>query len=248
MIDISAITPIPDEPNYDWLETVGSIVDCNKCEVEWIVVCSPEEADRLTEMPQINAKVVTIDTTRNVARARNAGLAAASGEYVMQFDSDDIPLLGGLDMMLDSCVKKGACWAGSATEDLWDGDKPEFVFPDSWHDEIPDLIPAGYLIKRRREVRDEDSSRFPVGMSMVHPSAAIVRRDVALAVGGWDEELSHVMDDYAFLAKVNKTRIGAWTNAPSFLYRRHGSQITASSRPDDVWSTIEERLIEIEAL
>ena len=249
MTDITVITPIPEHPNYEWLETVGTITSLNECDVEWKVVCTEAETHRVREaLPDdMPISFTVVDTTKNVARARNHALREAKGKYVMQFDSDDTPLDGGLDLLFKACEETGLVWSGGRAQDFWEpGDEPKFTFPDEWYDDIGDVIPVGYTTEARRFSLAYDPEHFPAGVSTVHPSSAIVRTDVALEVGGWDEHLARVMDDYSFIAKVNKHHEGAWTNTVTFLYRLHGTSITAKKKTQEEWDEINNYLVLLE--
>jgi glycosyltransferase involved in cell wall biosynthesis len=244
---VSVITTIKDHPDYEWLTRASMIARVNSCPIQWIVVASPEEHERLNEMLDFDPIYVPVEveSTKNVAAARNAGLKQASGAYVMQFDADDIPLPLGVSMVLDAIEKKETLWGGAVAIDYAQDETPDFVFPDAWKDFSDGLILPGDFRKFRKEVQSSSDGRFPVGMYPAHPSSCLVNTNLALMIGGWDESMP-ILEDYGFIGRVAALTEGVWVREPAFVYRRAG--LSESSKPisDQQWSMLEEHISSFE--
>jgi len=146
------------------------------------------------------------------AAAKNAGSRAAVGEFVAFFDGDDVQAPERLEALGALAVERPdldilttRCWRvqGSEILDVYPG---EGVFG---------------VTDQRREVLQREFL----------PSAA-VRRKPLLAIGGFDERLSHNTDVDCLIRLILSGSRAGCVDAPLFWYRRRPGQLTADEVTD----------------
>jgi glycosyltransferase involved in cell wall biosynthesis len=130
---------------------------------------------RLAELAEPRVRVVRHERSLGVAQARNAGIAAARGEWVAFLDDDDLWSPHKLRRQIDAAREAGAgfAYAGvvSVTED--GAVNYPFVLPD------PDALLDDLL----------ERSSLPAGCSNV-----IARTDLVRRLAGFDERLFQLAD------------------------------------------------------
>ena len=82
-------------------------------EVEW-VVCDNNSTDRTAEIARAAGVMVGVEPFNQIARARNRGAAAASGDWLIFVDADSQP---SAELFADVAeqIQSGHCLAGGAT-------------------------------------------------------------------------------------------------------------------------------------
>ena len=137
---------------------------------------------------------------------RNVALAAAAPGWVMALDDDDLLDCPGLAALLAEAALSSAGWL-SFNHVLFDGARTIH-----WHEQ-PRSWQAG-------ELEEHWTTPFPF-----HPSAMIVRRELALAAGGWPALPAN--EDLGFALAVSSLAPGASLPHIARHYRLHDSQAIA---------------------
>ena len=84
---------------------------------EWateIIVCDNNSTDRTAELSRAEGAAVVFEPVNQIARARNCGAAAASGDWLMFIDADSHPSVELFDDVAGQMVT-GRCLAGGCT-------------------------------------------------------------------------------------------------------------------------------------
>ena len=141
----------------------------------WTTARKTGTPDRLAELGDRRLRVVRHDRSLGVAKARNAGVAAARGEWVAFLDDDDVWAPRKLRLQIDAASSQGAGFVYGASVAL--DEHKCFLFGHA----PPDPATLRFELFRRNVLWG--------GCSNV-----VVRTDVARALGGFDEELFQLAD------------------------------------------------------
>ena len=87
-----------------------------------LIVCDNNSTDRTTELARAAGATVVFEPLNQIARARNTGAAAASGDWLVFVDADSHPSAELFAEVADE-IEKGNCLAGGCTVKL-DGHYP----------------------------------------------------------------------------------------------------------------------------
>lgn len=162
----------------------------------------------------------------NVGAPRNAGIAAATGEFIITLDSDDMLEPEYAEVLFD-CLSQGADAgvAYSGVQVHYQDENRRWIVPN-WP------VPFDW---------DWSMAKEPDGSPHnCIPTASMFRREVWQRAGGYDEGRTSA-EDAEFWTRALSTgwRAVKATESPLFIYRRHGNSM--SSRPIlplEAWSSL----------
>lgn len=182
---------IPCHNAAPWLEqTLRSALAQNWPETEIIVVDdgSTDESPAIARSFESRGVRLLTQSTRGAAAARNAGLAAARGDFIQFLDADDLidpdkiaRQMERLAQEPDGTAAMGA-WGRFRSDPAEASFRPEPPWRD-WDD------PADFLRLLYRDHR------------MMHPACWLLPREIVRRAGPWDESLS-LNDDGEYFCRV----------------------------------------------
>jgi len=79
-----------------------------------LIVCDNNSSDRTAEIARAAGAAVVFEPVNQIARARNAGAAAATGDWLFFVDADSYPEAGLFAAAADA-IGQGGCLAGGST-------------------------------------------------------------------------------------------------------------------------------------
>src|SRR5688572_32357746 len=79
-----------------------------------LIVCDNNSTDRTAEIARAAGAQVVFEPVNQISRARNAGAARASGDWLLFVDADSYPD-AGLFRNVVEVIRQGRCVAGGAT-------------------------------------------------------------------------------------------------------------------------------------
>jgi len=192
-------------------EALQSVCDQSFTDWEAIVVNNYSEDDTVTVVESFADERIRLENFRNngvIAASRNRGISLARGTYLAFLDSDDVWYENKLERCLSffkgdvALVAHGLRKSGEEAKDMFCGPAERATF---------DALLDGY--------------------NCITPSATVVRKDVALQVGGFSEDEAFVTaEDYHFSLKL--AQAGAKMDFIREVlgeYRVHSGNMSASS-------------------
>jgi glycosyltransferase involved in cell wall biosynthesis len=207
---------VPTRNRWPFLQVaVASVLAQEDVDLELIVVddgSTDETAQRLADVDDPRLHVVKRVPPHGVARARNAGIAVARGEWLAFLDDDDLWAPTKLRVQLDAAEAAGAGFAYTGTVHL---DKSRTrvvhvaVVPE------PDDLVGKLLVH----------NVVPGGCSNV-----IVRADVVRRVGGFDERLAELADWDLWVRSAAVTT-AAMSPEPLVGYLEHEQNMLFRDKP-----------------
>lgn len=130
--------------------------------IEWIV-CDNNSSDRTAEIARAGGAIVVFEGVNQIGRARNAGAAAATGDWILFVDADSRPSAELLSDLAEA-IQDDSCLGGGAILTM------------------DDLPLAGRILLRSWN-RISRVFRYPAG------SFLFVRTDAFRSIGGFDASL-----------------------------------------------------------
>src|SRR6185503_20096047 len=117
-VKISVVVPAFNEEKLI-AETLRSIRAASRsfAEAGWeteLIVCDNNSTDRTAELARAEGATVVFEPVNQIARARNAGAAAATGEWLIFIDADSQPS-AELFAAVAQVIRRGGVIAGGST-------------------------------------------------------------------------------------------------------------------------------------
>jgi Glycosyl transferase family 2 len=197
-------------PRTEWLkEAVRGALAQTGCAIELLLIDdgSPVPiADLLEGLDDPRLQVIRVEHG-GVAHARNAGIAAARGEYLRFIDADDVIPPTSTSLLLGLCEGRGDVIAYGAT-----------LFCDQ------DLRP---LWKMTSKVEGNGVTACLLGRFQTRVTAFLFPRRVIELTGAFDQEYE-ISADWDFILRSLEHAEVRGTGSVASLYRRHPGGATAN--------------------
>jgi len=97
-----------------------------------LIVCDNNSTDRTAEIARAAGAQVVFEPANQIARARNRGAAAASGEWLVFVDADSYPAVELFKQVMET-INTGRCLAGGATVVLPTSDRFVRAWVAGWN-------------------------------------------------------------------------------------------------------------------
>lgn len=156
-------------------------------------------------------------SNRGAASARNAGLAAARGDYLQFLDADDLLSPDKIERQMAELAGRPGMVASCAWGRFTD-DPAQAEFVDGTVDR--DFMPVDFFVLCGE------------GFYMMHPSAWLTPRPVAARAGWWDESLT-LNDDGEYFCRVLLASAGVAFTPIARSYYRSALPGSLSRRRDE---------------
>lgn len=172
-----------------------------------------------------------------VAAARNAGIEAATGDWVAFCDADDIWLPGKLAAQFEAMAPHADCRMSYTAWHVWVSSEPE---------------PEARLLAQLA-TESGDTGRWAGATGWLYPellldcvvwtSTVLMQRSLLAEIGGFDTGL-RIGEDYdLWLRASRRTRIERVAR-PLALYRQHPASITRSAPRDNYRGRVVQRALD----
>ena len=190
--------------------TLRSVLEQQPPAAEVIVVDDGSPDDTAARVaPLVSAGHVRYLAQANagLSAARNAGLAAASSDYVLFLDDDDLLLPGALATLVDEAERcpEAAMVAGRCIP----------------FEEEPPPPPPEPASAAAAAATDMELGAFLIWNQLYTAGQVLLRRAALQSAGGFDVRLRAVEDWDMWLRLLGSHR-GRWTSVPTLAYRQHG--------------------------
>jgi hypothetical protein len=191
-------------------EAVASALDQAPAPHEVVVCDDGSTDDPAAQLARFGDRVVVLRKEHGgAASAKNAGLAACSGDFVVFLDADDA-------FLPDRLATLGAVAAARPDLDL--------LSTDAY------LEVAGTRVRRAHHAAwpfAVDDQRAAILERNFIPAGAAVRRSVLLAAGGFDEALGWTSDWECWIRLILGGALAGLVDVPLYRYRLHESSLSA---------------------
>lgn len=213
------------------LETIRS----QTVEVDEIIVADDGSTDDSVAVAErLGARVLKVEHG-GPGGARNAGMAAATSEWIALLDADDVWHSQKLELQYDAVLAEpdvGLVFTDFDAISADDGTihRSSIVSTDRSFIRVKrtSVTPHAGVLDNNDFLQD-----LPVS-NLVLPSSAMFRRDLALEIGGFALTGTTGAEDLEFFLRLAARTSSAFIDIPLVAYMRHTSQITANRDLDAV--------------
>lgn len=191
-----------------------------------IILVDDGSHDRTPEIGRSHGVKVLTQPNAGTSAARNAGTRAASAPWVAYLDVDDLWAREKLELQWNA-LQRSPSTAFSFCEFAEFDDSgiitPKYLAACAEYAGVGGrpLGPACVVAGRERLARQLLLADF------ILPSSLVVRRDVALGIGGFDEGLRNC-EDYDFLLRLLVVTDAVIVETPGLFYRIHSANKSAA--------------------
>jgi glycosyltransferase involved in cell wall biosynthesis len=209
-------------PAYNAARTVSSAIASvlaqSVSDLEVVVVddgSSDETGDVVGRIADPRVRLIT-QSNRGLPAARNAGIAAARGEYIAFLDSDDLLLLDYLEL---------------SERALREHERAGFAYTDAYvFDDVSGRVRQRSAMARNRPPDPAPAERDAFLLELLERNfvfvAVTVPKLVLDAVGGFDESRTSSEDYELWLRIVLHGYGAAWVPGRHVLYRKSAGQMS----------------------
>lgn len=218
--DVSVVTPFFNGAAY-LRDALESVARQTRLPSEMILIddgSTDGSAELIETIETPFPKRVLQQANSGQSAARNRAALEATGKYLAFLDHDDMWYPKHLEMLVALLEADDGLGLAYSNIDEMDHDAR--------------LVHVGLLRLLNVHVEHPKTSIYNMlGADMfIFPSAAVVRRDAFLALGGFDERLSGYEDDDLFLRMFRAGWRNAYVDEPLMRYRRHTASSVFSER------------------
>lgn len=218
MPTISVITPVY-EPQADHFQAAYESLRVQELPVGWRwewILQEDGHSDAVADLVPDDPRVKFGTGRRSgVALTRNLALGRATGELVKNLDQDDQLTPGTLGRDIEALTNHPAVgWTTCRVLDLL----PDGTTVGFDADPEPGVLEPGSVVEHWRS----HNYRAPV-----HPTTICIRRDLAIALGGWMAVPGS--DDTGLLIAASVTSPGLFISEVGLLYRKWPGQVSADA-------------------
>ncbi|HUQ24203.1 MAG TPA: glycosyltransferase [Burkholderiales bacterium] len=123
-------------PAFNEEKLLGATLECIRAATTGLdpelIVCDNNSTDRTAEIARAAGATVVFEPLNQISRARNAGAAAASGDWLVFVDADSMPSRE-LFAELAGAIAAGRCIGGGATVRFDDADRSARAAVGVWN-------------------------------------------------------------------------------------------------------------------
>lgn len=228
-IPISVVIPVYGRPDL-LSEALESVASQTRSPAEVIVVDDgSEEAAEIAEVANRFGARLIRQQNAGPSSARNVGLAAARNEWVAFLDGDDMWLSRKLELQWNAIHQTNGFGAVISNFRVVTS---QGAFDDSAFDVIPEYrtIEKRMICPDTYELCAKSAGQALARSMFVQPSGLLVRRDIALGIGGFEDRMRRCEDHEFALRLFAVTRILSVEN-PVVRYR---ARLESLSRQSEV--------------
>ncbi|HEY3148214.1 MAG TPA: glycosyltransferase family 2 protein [Dongiaceae bacterium] len=235
---VSVITIFLNAERY-LAEAIESVLAQDASDLELILVddgsaepCSALARGYTARDPRVTYLEHPGHRNRGMSASRNLGIFEARGEFIAFIDADDVWAPGKLREQVAIMDANPGLGMVCGTVRYW----------YSWNGPEDVLIPTGHV--QNRVVRPPEASLalYPLGAAAAPcPSDLLLRREVVVALGGFEEHFTgprQLYEDQGFLAKLYLAAPVFFSDRIWLSYRQHAescvAEVTRNGRYDEV--------------
>ena len=171
---------------------------------------------------------------KGMSASRNLGIRHARGAYITFCDADDVWMPGKLSEQLKifrSNPELGMVCGAATYWQSWRGGKDWIAL--AGHVQDTTLLPPSACL-----------AVYPLGRAAAPCNDLLVRRDLALQVGGFEEQFTGMYEDQAFLAKVYLAAPVYFSSRVTLRYRQHPDSCSSHVERDGQYDAFRRQFLE----